>query len=123
MITTKFEDTYTSVYYAKKHTEKLAAVVEFLSKQTEAVTCKEIGTAVFGESYRYRSNIGQIGQILKHLRNGGFLTVEERDGDPVEINFRHWEYIKVAPDGTAEFGYRDEKKTIIPKVKYYKLIG
>lgn len=122
MITTKFEDTYTSVYYAKKHTEKLAAVVEFLSKQTEAVTCKEIGTAIFGEFYRYRSNIGQIVQILKHLRNGGFLAVEERDGDPIEVTSPHWQYIKVNRNG-VKIGCYNEKKTIIPKVKYYKLIG
>lgn len=143
MITTKFEDLYSCVDTAKANTEKLAAVVDFLSKQTEPLTCKEIGVAVFGEvytnSYLSRSYGSRMGQMLKHLRQGGFITVEERIGEPTTIEVQEWiaQDSKDAPltitihddEGNThqrkyQRGYWGPvKKTIIPKTKFYKWVG
>jgi hypothetical protein len=151
MITTKFEDLYSCVLTAKADTEKLAAVVDFLSKQTEPLTCKEIGVAIFGEvyanSYKSRSYSAQMGQILKHLRQGGFIAVEERIGEPMTIEVMDW----IAQDSAGvpltitvhddegntyqmpnpkanqrdcRHGYWGPvKKTVIPKTKVYKWVA
>lgn len=149
MITTKFEDTYSSVATAKIDTEKLAAVVDFLSKQTEPMTCKEIGVAVFGEDYTdpcmARSYSSRMGQMLRHLREGGFVVVEERDGnEPIEVEVLS----RITQDGTntpltisvhddegntyeipnpkvnqRDYWWGFVKKTIIPKIKVYKWVG
>lgn len=98
MITTKFEDTYTCVYTAKVYTEKLAEVVDFLRAQTAPLTCREIGLAIFGndyiQGYRQRSLSSHMGQILKHLRQGGFIKVEEVKGEPIEVERE--EYVRNA---------------------------
>ena len=151
MITTKFEDTYSSVAIAKKYTKYVADVVDFLSKQTEQLTCKEIGVGIFGEaytnSYVARSYSARLGQVLSHLREGGFVTVEERLGDPIEIETREWIiedsngvpltiYVYDDKGNTYEIpnpkaSLRDTrhghwgtvKKTIFPKIKFYKWVG
>ena len=84
-----YEKTYSSVANAVKNTQYLDAVVEFLRKQSEPVTCADIGKAVFGNQYyscyKGKSCQGMMGQMLRHLRKGGFIRVEERKGDPIEI--------------------------------------
>lgn len=84
-----YEKTYSSVTNAVKHTKYLDAVVDFLRKQSEPVTCATIGKAVFGNQYHScymgKSCQGMMGQMLRHLRQGGFIRVEERKGDPIEI--------------------------------------
>lgn len=84
-----YEKTYSSVTNAVKNTKYLDAVVDFLRKQSEPVTCATIGKAVFGNqyysSYMGKSCQGMMGQMLRHLRQGGFIRVEERKGDPIEI--------------------------------------
>lgn len=151
MITTKFEDTYRCVQTAKADVDKLAAVVDFLSKQTEPVTCKEIGMAVFGNvysrSYLSRSYASRMGQMLYHLRENGFITVEERIGEPMEIEVECWidqdgagvplvitvhddegntyqmPNPKANPRSRRCGHYGAVKKTIIPKTKVYKWVG
>ena len=51
MKVTDYEKTYKSVTNAVKDTQYLDAVIEFLRKQTEPVTCATIGKAVFGDKY------------------------------------------------------------------------
>lgn len=84
-----YENTYSSVTNAVKNTKYLDAVVDFLRKQSEPVTCATIGKAVFGNQYHScymgKSCQGMMGQMLRHLRQGGFIRVEERKGDPIEI--------------------------------------
>lgn len=84
-----YEKTYSSVTNAVKNTKYLDAVVDFLRKQSEPVTCATIGKAVFGNQYSScymgKSCQGMMGQMLRHLRQGGFIRVEERKGDPIEI--------------------------------------
>lgn len=89
-----YEKTYTSVATALKHTEHLDRVVAILRKQTTPITCKDLGTLVFGEKYNkgYTRNSlhGTMGQMLRHLKNGGFIKVEELKGDPIEIEDEGW---------------------------------
>lgn len=84
-----YEKTYVSVKNAVHDTQHLDAVVEFLRKQSEPVTCATIGEAVFGDKYhsysKGKSCQGMMGQMLKHLRKGGFIKMEERKSDPIEI--------------------------------------
>ena len=150
MTTTKFEDTYSCVLTAKATTKKLAAVVGFLSLQTEPLTCKEIGLHVFGkaytDSYKSRSYSAQMGQILKHLWQGGFIAVEERIGEPMTIEVMAWVRVddagvpltitvhddegntyqipnpKANQQGTGYGCWKPVKKTIIPKTKVYKWV-
>lgn len=84
-----YEKTYVSVTNAVHDTQHLDAVVEFLRKQSEPVTCATIGEAVFGDQYHSyymgKSCQGMMGQMLRHLRQGGFIKMEVRKGDPIEI--------------------------------------
>ena len=96
MKVTEYEKTYTSVSNAVNDVCHVEAVVEFLRKQTAPVTCAEIGNAVFGgvysRSYMSKSYAAQMGQVLRHLRKGGFIKVEERKGDPIEIEVEEYIY-------------------------------
>lgn len=96
MKVSKYEKTYVSVTNAVNDTEHLEAVVEFLRKQTNPVTCAEIGRAVFKDAYNSyymgKSCQGQMGQMLRHLRRGGFIKMEERKGDPIEIEVEEYIY-------------------------------
>jgi hypothetical protein len=89
-----YEKTYVSVKNAVHDTQHLDAVVEFLRKQSEPVTCATIGEAVFGDQYHSyymgKSCQGMMGQMLRHLRQGGFIKMEERKGDTIEIEVEGW---------------------------------
>lgn len=89
MKVTDYEKTYVSVTNAVNDTQHLDAVVKFLRGQSEPVTCATIGEAVFGDKYHSyymgKSCKGMMGQMLRHLRKGGFIKMEERKGDPIEI--------------------------------------
>ena len=103
MKVTEYEKTYVSVSNAVNDVRHVEAVVEFLRKQTAPVTCTEIGNAVFGgvysRSYMSKSYAAQMGQVLRHLRKGGFIKVEERKGDPIEIEVEEYIYDN---DGNGE---------------------
>lgn len=148
-----YEKTYVSVTNAINSTEHLDAVVEFLRGQSEPVTCATIGRAVFGDRYDSysmgKSCQGMMGQMLKHLRQGGFIKKEERKGNPIEIEEEGWipaldvngetptiivhddkgrEYVINNPNwggsyrnGSGHWG--TIKKTITPTIKYYTWIG
>ena len=86
MVVNEYEKTYVSVQKALWAIESLDAVVEFLRKQTSPVSCKEIGTAVFGPDYsRFRTYPVRMGKILSHLRRGNFIKMEKREGPPIEV--------------------------------------
>ena len=151
MITTKFEDTYSCVDTAKAYTEKLAAVVDFLRAQTAPLTCREIGIAIFGndyiQGYRKRSLSSRMSQILKHLRKGGFIKVEEVKGEPIEIEYDEYvrnvdaqgnlPYIKVHDDEgntydrpnpkfdrwTCGGSWQKVKKLVAPTYKVYSWVA
>lgn len=144
-----YEKTYVSVKNAVHDTQHLDAVVEFLRKQSEPVTCTAIGEAVFGDQYHSyymgKSCQGRMGQMLRHLRQGGFIKVDLIDGAPVEVSSWEWvdavgappSKIKVHDEDGNEYlianpkydyrchggNYEEVKKTIIPKVKTYLWIG
>lgn len=89
MKVSKYEKTYVSVYDAEMATTHVDEVAEYLQKQSEPVTCATIGKAIFGDKYDHylwgKSCSAKMGQILRHLRKGGFVKVEERKGAPIEI--------------------------------------
>ena len=151
MVVNDYEKTYASVYDAVNNTKHLMAVVDFLRQQTKPVTCAEIGKAVFGEeaytnSRMSRSYSASIGQILRHLRKGNFIKIENTAGNPIEIEDEEFiytdaqnnqEYIKVHDDAGNEyiiqnpkFNYSSRnghwekvKKTITPTIKVYYWIA
>lgn len=150
MQVSKYEKTYVSVVNAINATEHVEAAVEFLRKQTAPVTCAEVGKDVFGDvysrSYMSKSYAAQMGQILRHLRKGGFIKVEERKGDPIEIEVEEYvrrdekgnpSTIKVHDDEGNEYeipnpkyrpSYRNGrwervKKTVTPTTKVYTWVA
>ena len=153
MDTTKYERTYKSVQDAIYHTENLGKVIDFLRNAKEPVTCKEIGLAVFGNIYEVaeerlkRHYAGQLGQMLKHLVCNGYVKMELRDGEPIEIEKEEYvrgcdaygnpEYIDVFDIYGNKYkmqnpkynwrgirGHYEKKKvTFVPKVKYWSLIA
>lgn len=146
MITTKFEDTYSCVATAKKTTEMVDEVANFLRKQTKPLTCKEIGLAVFGDVYPNQVYSAKLGQILKHLAKGGFIGIGYRIDKPIEIEVGGWISTDAAgipktitvhddegnsyqmPNPKADQRDRSHgywgviKKTIIPKTKVFKWV-
>jgi len=147
-----YEKTYVSVTNAVNDTEHLEATVEFLRKQSEPVTCATIGEAVFGDKYHdyYWGKCCQsrMGQMLRHLRRGGFIKMEERKGDPIEIEVEGWisepdvhgepptitvhddkgrEYIIKNPNYGGDWHRRGYwgmvKKTITPTIKTYTWVA
>ena len=112
MVVNDYEKTYVSVNDAVDSTKYLMAVVDFLRQQTKPVTCAEIGKAVFGEeaytnSHMRQSYSASMGQILRHLRKGKFIKMENIAGNPFEVEEEAFiytdaqnnqEYIKVHDD-------------------------
>lgn len=149
MKTNCFEDTYVSVNKARKDVEKLDDVILALEDADGPLTCREIGLAVFGndyiQGYHKRSLSCRMGQMLKHLRRGGFIRVEEVNGEPVEVEYDEYQrdvddegnpyYIIVHDDEGNKYqmhnpkwrGYSGGrwvkiKKTVIPRIKVYSLV-
>lgn len=147
MIVNEYEKTYVSVQKALWNIQSLDAVVEFLRKQTSPVSCKEIGTAVFGPDYsRFRTYPTRMGQILRHLRQGNFIKVETHNGDPIEIEVEDYvpyddeneepfmltvhddkgrEYRINNPNyrGRRKYHWAMVKKTIVPTTKVYTWVA
>jgi hypothetical protein len=143
----KYEKTYVSVENALRNVEYVEPVVEFLRKQTSPVSCKEIGTAVFGPEYsRHKTYPARMGQILRHLRQGNFIKMEKRDGDPIEIEVEDYvpcedengeplmlivhddkgrEYRIDNPNyrGGRRYHWATVKKTITPTIKIYTWVA
>lgn len=104
MTTTIYDETYVCTYNAMRATEDISAVVDFLRAQTAPVSCREIGLALYGESYRKdtregRHLISHLGQMLTHLRKGAFIKAETRKGTPIEITADEYvsDYEKTTP--------------------------
>ena len=144
-----YERTYCCVSDGLKATRHLDEVVEFIQSMARPVTCHEIGLYVWGDAYKdwrmKNSYSAQLGQMLRHLRQGGFVKVDEIDGAPVEVPSWEWvdavgappSKIKVHDDEGNEYWianpkydyrrhggeYKEVKKTIIPKIKTYLWVG
>ena len=140
-----YEKTYVSVKNAVHDTEYLDRLVNILRSNREPMTCADLGGRVFGDQYHSyymgKSCQGRMGQMLRHLRQGGFIKVDLIDGAPVEVSSWEWvdavgappSKIKVHDEDGNEYlianpkydyrchggNYEEVKKTIIPKVKVY----
>lgn len=140
-----YEKTYVSVTNAVHDTEYLDRLVNILRSNREPMTCADLGHRVFGDQYHSyymgKSCQGRMGQMLRHLRQGGFIKIDLIDGDPVEVSSWEWvdavgappSKIKVHDEDGNEYlianpkydyrchggNYEEVKKTIIPKVKTY----
>ena len=140
MNTTKYEDLYVSVQTAKGDTKHIDEVVAFLQKQHEPVTCRAIGIALFKDEYG-RQEASVIAQVLRHLKKGGFVTVGEIKGIPIEVKYDEYgcwdangnsETIRVHDDNGNEYripnphyhggryGWRERTKTITPTYSTYQ---
>lgn len=144
-----YEKTYVSVKNGLADTEYLDRLVNILRSNHEPMTCADLGYRVFGNRYGSefmgKSLSGRMGQMLRHLRQGGFIKVETIDGAPVQVSSWEWvdavgappSQIKVHDDEGNEYlipnpkydyrryggNYEEVKKTIIPKVKVYYWVG
>lgn len=144
-----YEKTYRSVKNAIDDTEYLDRLVSILRSHREPMTCADLGGRVFGDRYNSeymgKSLSARMGQMLRHLRQGGFIRVGLIDGEPVEVSSWEWvdavgappAKIKVHDEDGNEYlianpkydyrchggNYEEVKKTIIPKVKTYLWIG
>ena len=142
-----YERTYCCVSDSLNATRHLDKVVEFLQSMARPVTCQEIGLFVWGNSYKdfhlKNSYSAQLGQMLRHLRKGGFVKVDLVDGTPITITHMGYiepkdadaepEFIKVHDDKGREYdmpnpNYRpawargtwgEVTETITPKIKTY----
>ena len=145
MTANTYEKTYVSVKNAYADTEYLDKLVRIMRDQHEPMTCADLGYRVFGDRYNTQSMgkslSGRMGQMLKHLRQGGFIEVGTIDGAPVEVFSWEWvesvdapaSKIKGHDDEGNEYwianpkydyrchggDYKEVKKTIIPKIKTY----
>lgn len=140
-----YEKTYVSVKNGLADTEYLDRLVDVLRSNREPMTCADLGHRMFGDRYgsEYvgKSMSARMGQMLRHLRQGGFIKVDTIDGTPVEVSSWEWvdtvdappAKIRVHDDEGNEYwianpkydyrrhggNYEEVKKTIIPKVKTY----
>lgn len=145
MIANIYEKTYVSVKNAVHDTEYLDRLVSILRDNRKPMTCADLGHRVFGNRYNSeymgKSLSARMGQMLRHLREGGFIKVDTIDGDPVEVSSWEWvdapdappSKIKVHDDEGNEYlianpkydyrrhggNYEEVKKTLVPKVKVY----
>ena len=145
MTTNIYEKTYVSVKNGLADTEYLNRLVEIMRSNREPMTCADLGYRVFGNpygsDYMGKSLSARMGQMLRHLRQGGFIKVDLIDGAPVEVSSWEWVDAVGAPpskirvhdeDGNEYWianpkydyrchggNYEEVKKTIIPKVKTY----
>lgn len=145
MITNRYEDLYVSVKTARENTADLHRVIEVLFAASKPLTCHDIGFAIWGPAYLdNRRCAGHMGQMLKHLRKGGFIRMEEVDGEPVEVEYEEYireddegnpATIRVHDDAGNEYQmpnpkYRPSygggkwyklKRTVTPRIKVYTL--
>lgn len=146
MITTNYEDTYVSVQQARWDVIDLGLVMEVLSKASAPMSCRDIGFAIWGVGYLdNRRRAAHMGQMLKHLRQGKFIRMEEVDGEPVEVEYEEYirtddegnpatirvhddagnEYQMLNPKYRPSYGsgkWQKIKKTVTPRIKVYSLV-
>jgi len=149
MIANIYEKTYVSVKNGLADTEYLDRLVRIMYENREPMTCADLGHRVFGDRYGSkgvaRSLSCRMGQMLKHLRQGGFIKIDEIDGAPVEITTWNWvdpvgappKEIRVHDDDGNEYmipnpkydyskyngSFEPVKQTVIPKIKVYYWVG
>ena len=140
-----YEKTYVSVKNAVHDTEHLDTLVFIMRNNRKPMTCADLGHRMFGDrydsEYMGKSLSGRMGQMLRHLRQSGFIKVDTIDGAPVEVSSWEWVDAPAAPpskicvhdDEGNEYwianpkydyrrhggNYEEVKKTIIPRVKTY----
>lgn len=89
-----YEKTYASVKNGLADTEYLDRLVRIMRDNREPMTCADLGHRVFGERYgsgcMSKSLSARMGQMLKHLRKGGFIKTDMIDGKPIEVSSWAW---------------------------------
>lgn len=149
MTANTYEKTYVSVKNAVADTEHLDRLVRIMRNCREPMTCADLGRCMFGSLYNTQSMSkslsGRMGQMLRHLQQGGFIKVEMIDGTPIQVSSWEWvepvdappKKIKVHDDEGNEYwianpkydyrrhggDYKEVKKTITPKIKTYLWVG
>ena len=151
MKTNCFEDTYVSVNKARNDVERLDDVILALEDADKPLTCRDIGLKIWGADYLDNRRLAaRMGQMLRHLLQGGFIRWDEIKGEPFEVEYEEWvnnvlpdengnlPTLKVHDDAGNEYTipnpkYRGRlyyngghfekvKKTIIPRTKVYSLM-
>jgi len=151
MITTAYERTFETVKHAIDCTREVNEVASFLKEIGKAVTCKEIGIAIYGEfsytkSRKNRSLSSHLGKILSHLEEAGYIKIDKIDGKPFEYEDEVWvqdeavhrtitvhddegnTYVIPNPKYNPRYlrgngHYETVTKTMTPKVKVYTWVG
>lgn len=120
----KYELTYSCVEYALHATRNVDAVVSILREASAPMTCKEIGTAMWGDAYkrfpekevsmwshhpdyekgchnqRARELTADLGHILSHLLEANLIKVTKEKGEP--FTFEEERYVNVVDDEICE---------------------
>lgn len=146
-----YEKTYVSVKNAVHDTEYLDKLVTILRSNREPMTCADLGHRVFGDRYgsEYLGKClsARMGQMLKHLRQSGFIKAGLIDGTPVTITHMGYiepkgadaepEFIRVHDDKGREYNmpnpnyrpawargtWEEVTETITPKVKVWSWVA
>ena len=146
MEASKYELTFVCAKYAIDATQNVDAVVRVLRDASAPMTCKEIGTALWGDAYKRfpekevgywplpvdrekeahnqkaRELTSNLGHILGSLTRGGLVKVTKEKGEPV--TFEDERYVNVVDDEicgtTLEVWDAKGNKYEIPNPNYRK---
>ena len=113
----KYEQTYACVKVAIDATKYIDRVVDFLHNAPAPVSCKELGTALFGDDYkqfpkkevydgyicidvekrrhneRAQGLASSLGHMISNLMRGGLVKLTKEKGEPVTIEIE--DYVNV----------------------------
>jgi hypothetical protein len=145
MKTTRYEDMFAAVHGAKWTVEKLDEVIEYLRANPRS-SVADIRKALYsdGVDYLKQSHASHIAGMLRILRNYHVVTVDTKQGEPIQIEVEeygtieekgHPLQIKVTDaEGNnymidnpyynthrCHYGYRKIKKWIVPEIRIYSL--
>lgn len=125
MEATKYELAYACTQYAINATRNVDAVVRILCNASAPMTCKEIGTAMWGDAYKRfpekevgtwplpvdhekeyhnqkaRELTADLGHILGNLLNANLIKVIKEKGEPFTIEEER--FVNVVDDEICEF--------------------
>lgn len=119
----KYELTYSCVEYAIHATRNVDTVVRILHEASAPMTCKEIGTTMWGDAYKRfsekelgtwpnldrekeyhnqkaRELTADLSHILSHLLEANLIKVTKEKGEP--FTFEDERYVNVVDDEICE---------------------
>lgn len=124
MEVSKFEQTYVCVKVAMNATKYVDKVVNFLRNASAPMSCKEIGTALFGDAYKQfpkkevyegykcidydkRSHnekaqglASSLGHVMSNLMRENLVKLTKEKGEPFTIEIE--DYVNVVDDEICE---------------------